>query len=177
MVLTLVQKRRSIRKYLQIPIEVEKQDVLIEAALRAPSSRGLKPVELIVIDKPELLQKLAASKQHGSAFLKNAALAMVVCADFQRSDVWIEDAAIAATYIQLTAESFKLGSCWVQIRESMHDNMQTAEDFIRNLLGIPERLKVDSIIALGYPDETPIPHSKDELQYEKVFYNSYGERK
>jgi nitroreductase len=174
MVLSFIQKRRSIRKYLKKAIEPEKRDALIEAALRAPSSRGLCPWEFILIDNSDLLATLSNSKQYGSSFLKEASMAIVVCADTSKSDVWVEDTAIAATYIQLTAESLGLGSCWIQIRERMHDNDQTAEDFIRNVLGIPERLHVDSLIALGYPDETPKPHEKDELQYQKIWYNRYG---
>ncbi|HBF36825.1 MAG TPA: NAD(P)H-dependent dehydrogenase/reductase [Firmicutes bacterium] len=177
MVLSLIQKRRSIRKYFKKSIEPEKLKALIEAALRSPSSRALYPWEFIVVDQPDMLQKLAVSKNYGSSFLKDAVLAMVICADSKRSDIWIEDAAIAGTYIQLTAQSLGLGSCWIQIRERMHDDHQTAEEFIRNVMEIPERLKVDSIIAIGYPDEAPPAHSEDELQYEKVFYNRYGNRK
>jgi nitroreductase len=176
MILPLIQKRRSIRKFLKTPIESEKITALIEAALRAPSSRGLKPWEFIVIDKTEILEKLANSKQYGSAFLKNAVLGIVICADPKRCDVWIEDSSIAATYIQLTAQSLKLGSSWIQIRERMHDLTQTAEEFVREVLEIPERLKVDSLIAIGYPAEDLPAHSHDELQFEKVYYNHYGIR-
>ncbi len=174
MVLSLIRERRSIRKYLKKTIEPEKRDALIEAALRAPSSRGLNPWEFIIVDNPDLLIKLSSSKQYGSSFLKDAAMAIVICADAKRSDVWVEDTAIAATFIQLTAESLELGSCWIQIRERMHDNNQAAEQFIQSVLEIPEDLQVDSIIALGYPDETPKPHGKEELLYKKISYNHYG---
>lgn len=177
MILSVIRKRRSIRKYLQKSIEPEKRDALIEAALRAPSSRGINPWEFIIVDNPDLLNRLSSSKQYGSSFLKEASLAIVICADARRSDVWVEDSAIAATYIQLTAESIGIGSCWIQIRERMHDNDQTAENFIQEVLGIPEQLKVDSLIALGYPRETPMPHEKDKLQYQKVSYNRYGSPK
>jgi nitroreductase len=174
MFLSLIQKRRSIRKYLKEPIEPEKVAVLIEAALRAPSSKGVYPWEFIIVNKPDLLKKLAPSKQYGSAFLKDAALAIVICADVKRSDVWIEDVSISATYIQLAAQSLDLGSCWIQIRERMHDGTQTAEKFVRDVLEIPEHLKIDSLIAIGYPDGNPPGHEKGELQYGKVFYNRYG---
>jgi nitroreductase len=177
MSLSLIQKRRSIRKYLQKPIEPGKIDVLVEAALRSPSSRGLCPWEFIVVNQPEILEQLAGSKQYGSAFLKDAALGIIICADPERSDVWVEDSSIAATYIQLTAQSIGLGSCWIQIRERKHDDAKTAEEFVKDVLGIRGHLKVDAIIAIGYPDEDPPVHSKDELHYEKVFYNRYGDKK
>jgi nitroreductase len=177
MFLALIQKRRSIRKYLKKPIEPGQIDILVEAVLRAPSSRGLCPWEFIVVNQPEILEQLAKSKQHGSAFLKDAALGIIICADPERSDVWVEDSSIAATYIQLTAQSIGLGSCWIQIRERMHDDTKSAEESVRDILEIPGHLKVDSIIAIGYPDEDPPVHSKDELHYEKAFYNRYGDKK
>jgi Nitroreductase len=173
MVFSLIQKRRSIRKFIKKSVEAEKMDILVEAALRSPSSRGIYPWEFIIVTHPEMLQKLAKAKQYGSAFLENAALGIIICADPGRSDVWVEDCSIAATYIQLTAQSLDLGSCWIQIRERMHDDNQTAEGFLRRTLKIPEQLKIDSIIAIGYPDEAPPAHEKAELQFTKVHYNSY----
>ena len=77
-----------------------------------------------------MLGKLAKSKQHGSEFLKNAPLAIVICADSTKSDVWVEDCSIAAIIIQLTALSLGLGSCWAQIRDRQHDYEITAEGYI-----------------------------------------------
>jgi nitroreductase len=126
MFLSLIQKRRSIRKFLIKQVEREKIDMLMEAALRAPSSMGSGPCELIIVSDKELLEKLSMAKQHGSAFLKNASLGLIVCTDPNRSDVWVEDASIVSIFIQLTAESVGLGSCWIQIRERMHNESQTA---------------------------------------------------
>jgi nitroreductase len=176
MVLSLIQKRRSIRKYLKKSIEPDKIDILIEAALRAPSSRGLKPWSFIIVNQQDVMEKLAKSKQSGSAFLKDAPLAIVICADPEHSDVWVEDVSIAATYIQLAAESLKLGGCWIQIRERIHDETKTAEEFVRDILAIPGNLKVAMIIAIGYPGENLPVHSKEELPYDKVFNNRYGTR-
>jgi len=174
MFLSLVQKRRSIRRYLDKPVEPEKVDKLIEAVLRAPSSRGFNPWEFVVVTDGVLLEKLSKAKPHGASFLKNASLGIAVCADPEKCDVWIEDASIASIYIHLAAESMELGSCWIQIRKRMHDQTKTAEQYIRELLNIPENFKVESIIAIGYPAEMKSPHSKENLQYEKVHYNGYG---
>src|SRR6185369_15158984 len=132
-------------------------ELLIEALLRAPSSRGINPWEFIVVDDQGLLAKLSMSKQHGSDFLKNAALGIVVCADSTKSDVWIEDCSIASIIVQMTALSLGLGSCWIQIRNRSHDNSKTAVEYIRELLGLPEHIKVESIIALGHPAEVKRP--------------------
>ena len=174
MVISLIQKRRSIRRFLQKAVEAEKVDVLLEAALRAPSSRGLNPWEFIVVTDQDLLGKLSGTKQHGSTFLKNASLGIVVCADPEQCDVWIEDASIAAIFIQLEAESLGLGSCWIQIRERTHDRTKSAEKYVADILNIPAKMKVASMIAIGYPDEEKSPHGKEELLYEKVHSGIYG---
>lgn len=171
--LELIQKRRSIRKYLNKPVETEKVQILIETALRAPSSRGLNPWEFIVVDQKELLEKLSNAKEHGSSFLKNAPLGIVICADPARCDVWIEDASIAGAYLQLAAESLGLGSCWIQIRQRQHSQVKTAEEYVREVLSIPDQLKVEAIIAIGYPAETPPPHSQAELEQKKIHVNRY----
>ena len=174
MFLSLVQKRRSIRRYEDKPVEPEKIDRLIEAALRAPSSRGFNPWEFVVVADGVLLEKLSKAKPHGASFLKDASLGIVVCVDPEKCDVWIEDASIASIYIHLAAESMELGSCWIQIRKRMHDQTKTADQYIRELLNVPENLNVESIIAIGYPAEMKSPHSKEDLQYDKVHYNVYG---
>ena len=134
----LLRKRRSIRKFTAEKIAPEAIETLIEAALRAPSSRGFNPWEIILVDDPELLLKLSEAKHHGAEFLKGAPLGIVVCADSSRSDVWVEDCSIAAIIIQLTAVSLGLGSCWAQIRNRQHDAEKSAETYIRELLGLPE---------------------------------------
>ncbi len=170
----ILSRRRSIRKYKEDKIEPEKIEQLIKAALLAPSSRNLKPWEFIVVDDRDLLKKLAESKQHGSSFLKGAALAIVVLADPQKCDVWIEDASIVSIILHLTAESIGLGSCWIQIRARQHDDHQSAEDYVKDLLKIPATYKVESIISVGYPAEQKTLNNESELQYSKVYLNAHG---
>ena len=155
-------------------VEAEKIDLLIEAALRAPSSRGFQPCEFIVVSDKILLEKLSRSKPHGSTFLNNAPLGIVICADPSKCDVWIEDSSIASIFIHLAAESIGLGSCWIQIRKRMHNNDKSAQEYISEILNIPEGLVVESIVGIGYPDEIKSPVIKEELQHEKVFLDSYG---
>jgi nitroreductase len=174
MFLSLIQRRRSIRKYAEKPVEAEKIDMLIEAALRAPSSRGFNPWEFVVVTEKGLLEKLSTAKPHGASFLKNAALGIVVCADPEKCDVWVEDASIASIFIHLAAESIGLGSCWIQIRKRMRDQTTSAQAYIRGLLNIPKNLNVESIVAIGYPAEKTPPHRKEDLQYKKVHYDLYG---
>jgi len=167
----LLRKRRSIRKYTGKAIDKGSLDILIEALLRSPTSRNNQTWEFIVVDNPELLSRLSKSTEHGSSFLEKAAVGIVVCADSTKSDVWIEDCAIAAILVQMTAQSLGLGSCWIQIRNREHDKKSTAEEYIRELLTIPENIMVESIISIGYPDEVREPVPKSNLDYQKVRYN------
>ena len=176
MLVSLLQKRRSIRKYSDKNVEAEKIDLLIEAALRSPSARAFNPWEFVVVTDKVLLGKLSESKAHGSAFIKNAPLGIVVCADPGKQDVWIEDASIAAVTIHYTATSLGLGSCWIQIRERMRTDNEPAEPYVRELLNIPSHLKVLAMIAIGYPDEQKPGHPKEKLPYEKIHKETFGNR-
>ena len=170
----LLRARRSIRRYADRPIEPEKMELLTEAAMRSPSSRNIDPWEFIFVDDRELLSKLSACKPHGADFLEHAALGIVVCADSRESDTWVEDCSIASILIQMTAQSIDLGSCWIQVRNRMLDDETTSERYIQDLLRIPEYIKVQSIIAVGYPAEKREPLPADELKYWKVRANTYN---
>ena len=176
MLISLLQKRRSIRKFQDKKVEAEKIDTLIEAALRSPSGNARYPWEFVVVTDKDTIEKLSGSKERGSAFLKGAPLGIVVCADPGKQDIWIEDAAIASVIIHLTAADLGLGSCWIQIRERMHKGNEPAEAYIAELLKLPKNLRVLSIVAIGYPAEEKPGHGKEELQYDKMHRNQYGKK-
>ncbi len=173
----LLIKRRSIRKFTERPVEQEKIDQLVEAALRSPSSRGFNPWEFVVITDKASISELATAKPHGAAFLKNAPLAIAVCADTTKSDVWVEDTAIAALILHLAATDLGLGSCWIQLRLRFHNDQQSASDFAAAYLNLPENMTVEAIMAIGYPAEGKSPHGHDALAFGKVHYQRFGERK
>ncbi len=169
----LIEKRRSTRIFKPKKIERAKIDKLIEAALRSPSSRSFNPWRFIIVDDEDILLKLSNSKPHGSSFLKNAPLGIVVCGDSKKSDTWVEDTSIASIFIQLAAESINLSSCWIQIRKREYNNKISSNKYVKDLLKIPDNIEVESIIAIGYPDEIKEGHKKESLQTEKIFYNKY----
>jgi len=171
--LDLLYKRRSIRKYRSVKLEPEKVQQLLKAALLSPSSKGSRPWQFIVVDDPEVLKQLALTRQW-AGHLKGAQLGIVVLADPERSDVWVEDASIATAVIHFTAQSIGLGSCWIQIREREHSDLETAEQYVRGVLGIPEILKVEAIISIGYPESSKSPYTDGDLDFGKVHINQYG---
>lgn len=170
----LIRRRRSMRHFQDRPVEKSKIDALVEAALRAPSSRGFNPWEFIIVDDRQQLAALATAKPHGASFLAGAALGIVICADPQRCDVWVEDCSIATIFIQLMAESLGLGSCWIQIRKRAHLTGSPAGEHIASLLQIPPHLEVEAMLAIGYPARPKTPHPTASLQFEKVHQARYG---
>lgn len=171
--LELLRNRRSIRKYTTQPVEQEKIELLKEAVLRSPSSKNINPWEFILVDDPEIIQMLRSCRQHGTTSLETAPLAVVICADETVNDVWIEDCSIASILLQLTAQSLRLGSCWIQIRNRMYSENMTSEKYIQELLGIPEKFRVLSIIAVGYPVKSRDGKPFEELQFEKIRKNKF----
>lgn len=166
--LDLLRKRRSVRRYRDEEIKPEVVELLKEAALRSPTSRNFRPWRFVFVTDREKLAALSRAKESGSSFLAGARLGVVVCADEEESDVWIEDCSIASIILQLAGQSLGLGSCWIQIRLRMHDDSQTSEEHIRAVLGLPESIRVESMIAFGYPDEEKAPIPAKELEREKI---------
>lgn len=175
MLIDLLRARRSIRRFTDQPVETEKIEVLLEAALRSPASKGNNPWEFIVITDRAMLTQLSVAKAHGASFLQGAPLAIVVCADSAKSDVWVEDAAIATTLIHLQAADLGLGSCWVQIRLRQREDGTSSQAYLADLLGLPETLMVLSILALGYPVDSKHGHSYTSLCWNQISYGRFGQ--
>lgn len=170
----LLRTRRSIRSYSSRPVEPDKVALLEEAVLRAPSSRGRNPWEFVFVSEPALIAELSRAKPHGSSFLSGATLAIVVCGDEQKCDVWVEDCSIASFIAHLAAYSLGLGSCWVQIRSRPHDEQRSAEQFVQQLLSIPAHLRVEAIVAVGHPAEEKPGHERGKLQADKIHRDRYA---
>lgn len=169
----LLKERRSIRKYQERAVEKEKLDIILKSALLSPSSRSRRPWEFVAVTDKEVLKKLSMCREHSSAFLEGAPLGIVVIADKSICDVWVEDCSIASIIIQLSAHSLGLGSCWIQVRDRFHKEEVTVEDYIKNILNIPDKYAVECIIAIGYPDEKKEGYDENKLPYEKIHFNSY----
>ena len=172
--LDIFYNRRSTRKFSNQPIEEENIKKILTAALLAPSSKGLRPWEFILVNDPVLLEKLSTSKPHGASLLKHAPLAIIITGDKTVSDVWVEDCSIASVFIQLEAEALGLGSCWVQINRRYYNDDITSNEYIHDLLNIPERLEVLSIVGIGYKAVERPPLSEADIVWEKVSINKFG---
>ena len=171
--INILRNRRSVRQFQDMTVEKEKLDILEEALVRSPTSRSLNPWEFIVMDDRASIEKLSRCKPHGAGFLLSAPLAVVLLGNTTCSDTCIEDCSIAAITLQYAAESVGLKSCWCQVRLRAHNEDNSAEEFVRETLGIPEKYLVECIIGIGYPGEGKEGHDRESLDWGKVHFNKY----
>ena len=171
----IARKRRSLKKYTAQPVEAEKIDAIVEAALRVPSGRAVRPWEFVVVTDGGLIEKLSVAKPIGAEFLKEAPVNIVICADPSKSHLWVEDCAIAAVTMQYAAVSLGLASRWAHIRGNKFNDDQSSRDYIAALLNLPGNLDIECIVAVGYPGEEIVPYKHEELDFTKVSYNQYGQ--
>lgn len=172
----LLQHRRSIRKYTPQLVNEDVVNRLIKSILRSPSGNNINPWEIVYLDDDTLISQLAQSKAHGAKFLEGAHQCLVLLADPNKTDVWIEDASIALTIGHLAATNLGLGSCWIQIRNRKTADDLDSETYVKELLHIPESLRVIGLLPFGYPDESKEGHAEDKLQLEKVYKNRYSKQ-
>lgn len=157
----LIAKRRSIRKFSDRVVPREVVDRILAEALTAPSARNSCTTRFLVVDDPALVARMAEMRDYGSAFLKNAPLAILVLGDTSTSDLWRENGAISATVLQLACVDEGLASCWVHVhgRPRRKDDPQgeMAADYLRTFLRIPDSCEPLCAIAVGYSDFVPAP--------------------
>lgn len=166
--LDLLYSRHSIRNYSDRPIETDKIEKIIEAVLLSPSSKNRRPWEFIVVTDKATLKQLSIAKPNGGTFLADAALAIVIAGNTEKSDLWIEDCSIAAIIAQLTAHDLGLGSCWIQLRERMHNQDISSGAYVKDILHLPNYIEIECIISIGYPVEGQKINIKTKRSTEKI---------
>ena len=161
-------RRRSVRLYTGEPVPEEALRRILIAGLLAPSSRNLKPCVFTLVRSRDTLEKLSLAKAAGGRFLRDADVAVVVSADPEKADTWIEDCSIAMTCMHLAAAEAGVGSCWIQIHLRKDGEGGEAEDNVRRILGMEGGLRTVGILALGMPAAAPEPHAEDEADFGRV---------
>lgn len=171
--LKIMENRRSVRNYTGEAVPDDKLDKILKAGLLSASSRGRKPWEFIVVENKDTLLKLSKCRVGSAKMLEGADCAVVVIANSDLTDVWVEDCSIAMSNMHLMADSLDVGSCWIQGRLREAENGETTESYLRSILGFPENYKLEAILSLGMTDNHPAPHSSDELLFEKIHKESF----
>jgi len=177
----LVRSRRSIRRYLDKPVEREKVLACIEAARLAPSADNVQPWRFLVIDNPEVKSRFAKEVFSGIYFISRfAAQAPVLIMILARLDIianrigkqiqnvsfYLIDIGIAGEHIVLQAEELGLGTCWIG-----WFNPRKARKFFK----IPRKFKIVSLMAMGYYEKRPSKEKKRKKLEEIAWFNKIGE--
>lgn len=169
---TLVQCRRSHRRFTGREVSAEDLQLILRAALMSPTSMGRRNWRFAIVDNKRDIEKISDAKDMGSQFMKGAPLAIVVMGDPEADDCWVEDGSIAAISMQYQAEDLGLGSCWIQMRNRGLADGHSANEVIHGILGLPDNLEVLCVLAIGHPVDGLKPQSEDGLKWENVIIKS-----
>jgi len=148
--------RHSVRTFSDREIDRQLLDRIVEEAGLAPSSKNSRSTGFMIVQDPSLLEALSQMRTSGSGLIKGAAAAIIVLGDADKTDLWVENCSIRATYLLLSAANYGLGACWVHINGRLRDKNNpdsgNAQDYVRELLGIRDNMKPLCAIALGYEE-------------------------
>lgn len=165
---TAMMHRRSVRQYTSDPIPEDALQKILYAGLAAASSKNRRPWELIVVQNRDTLDALCACRPGASNLLNGCTAAIVVAADAELVDVWIEDCASALTQMHLMADALGIGSCWLQVRLRKTAEGRDTQDYVRQVLSIPAKYGVMAILTLGMSVNHPGAKHVEDLPLEKI---------
>ncbi len=165
-----IKTRRSVRKFKETPVPEGLLKDVLNAARLAPSADNAQPWRAIVVMDEQLKLKLVAAS-YGQKFIAQAPVVVVVCGIPDEAfptiggymNAHVIDVAIAVDHITLAAHALGLGTCWIGWFK---------EDKVRELLNIPEDVRVVALIPIGYPDESPERTPRKNLE-DLVMYDRY----
>ena len=165
-VLKAIQTRRSIRKYTKQPVEREKIEILLKAAMSAPSAGNQQPWDFIVVTQKEIINKVRQVHRYAQP-LEGAPLCIIVCGNLRKENLrafklsrifpkkrkyWILACSAATENILLVAHAIGLGAVWIGIYPE-EDRMR----YISRIFGLPRHIKPMAVISIGYPAEEKGP--------------------
>jgi len=178
--LDIIRHRKSIRNFLDRPVEREKIMTCLEAARLAPSACNSQPWKFIAVDDRQLKDRLCRAAFSGiysiNAFCKTAPVIVVVISEksrfiarigelFRGTKYYLIDIGIACEHFILQAEDLGLGTCWIGWFN---------EKAVKSTLNIPQRKKIDILIAVGYYDREKLAPGHDRDPIDKIAsFNSY----
>ena len=153
--------RTSIRTYSEKPVSADTIDILLRAAMAAPSAKNVQPWKFVVVNDRALLKSIGDRLPNvGPDKMANAQAAIVVCGDVTRfipdmPDYWVQDCSAATENLLLAAHACGLGAVWCGIYP---DNERVAT--LRSILGLTDTLIPLNVIPVGVPDAIHNPVDK-----------------
>ncbi len=171
----VINSRRSIRKYLEKEVSWELVSEILDAGVKAPSAGNIKSYKFIVVTDKKKKDEIAVASLKQS-WMKGASVHIVICSDKgnikkfynERGLLYsTQNCALAAENMLLKATSLDIGACFVGAFD---------EKAVKRILKVPNGLRPEIIITLGYPDERPLLKKSIDLE-NLVFFDEYGNKK
>ena len=153
-----VRARRSIRNFLDKSVEEEKLLAVLEAGRLAPSAKNMQDWRFIVVRDSATRQRLAEAARD-QQFVGQAPVVIAACGTSDLvmtcgQPAYAIDVAIALDHMTLAAASLDLGTCWIGA---------FCEEKVKEILGVPQEIRVVALLPLGYPAEEPSPRPRKTL--------------
>ena len=162
----VVNARRSVRKYLPETVSREELERIVAAGVEAPTGCNYQLKQYVIIDDPALMEEI----RFVSPALSGAPAAIVLLVEptaTNYGEFWVQDASAAMENMLLAAVAIGLAGCWIE------GQMRRCEDRLRRVLGVPEDLRVWSLMPVGKPAESPARPPKPQLP-EVVHYTRFA---
>lgn len=171
-----IERRRSIRSFINAPIKEEDLMKIIRSGMLAPSAGNIQPWEFIITTERMLKSELARAAL-GQYWMADAGAIVIVCAKEEESAAYyglrgrtlycIQDTAAAIENMLLAATALGYGSCWVGAFD---------EQEVRRVLNIPRSVRPVALIPIGLPAERPEVRRRKSLS-EVLHFEIYGRGK
>lgn len=164
-----IKMRRSVRTYQDRPVEQEKIEKLLRAAMQAPSAGNQQASEFLVVQQPAALAGLAEMSPYAKLLAK-APLAIVLLGNTARmkfAENWEQDLGAAAENLLLEAVEQGLGAVWLGVHP-IAERVQA----VRRQFALPENLQPFAVVAVGYPKEANANHFADRWDAARVHYET-----
>ncbi len=162
---TAINTRRSVRSYADAPVSRDALRRIVQAGIEAPTGCNMQLRQFIIVDDADLIAQLA-----GLGVTKGAPAAVVILMDPQGTpygEFWVQDASATMENMLLAAVAEGLGACWVE------GQVTPKEPELRKILGVPDHLRLWSIMAVGTPTAQPDRPPKPDFD-QIVHFNRSG---
>ena len=152
--LELLMTRRSVRRYTDEPVSDDQVEAILRAAMAAPSAGNEQPWHFVVVRDDQVMDAIMDVHPY-AGMLTEAPVCIAVLADMsleKYEGMWLQDCSAATQNILLAAHALGLGAVWLGVHP-----VQSRQEGIKRILGLPEGVECLSLVALGHPAEQPGP--------------------
>lgn len=162
--------RASVRGFIEKPVEQEKIDLMLRAAMAAPTDKNKQPWHFVVLNTPETISSYYGDNPRAER-MKKTPLVIVVCADTTRMqqgevrDIWVQDLSASTENLLLAAHALDLGAVWTTIYP-----LEKRVQDVQQRLNLPSHLIPMCAIRIGYPNPERPAQPKDKWDEQKITY-------